>query len=75
MNDMTHLTHLTDYFTESSRVPRTHGTREKVDNKCVKSVKSVNFATDFGGAPAVCRKFVCVTQQAGAKKRKKLGMG
>ena len=75
MADMTHLTHLTDYFTESSRVPRTHGTREKVTNKCVKSVKSVHFATDFGGAPAVCRKFVCVTQQAGAKKRKKLGMG
>ena len=30
MADMTHLTHLTDYFTESSRVPRTHGTREKL---------------------------------------------
>ena len=75
MTHLTHLTHLTDYFTESSRVPRTHGTREKVDNKCVKSVKSVNFATDFGGVPAVCRKFVCVTQQAGAKKWKKLGMG
>ena len=43
---MTHLTHLTDYFSESSRVPRTHGTREKVANKCVKSVKSVNFATE-----------------------------
>ena len=39
---MTHLTQLTDYFTESSRVLRTHGTREKVTNKCVKSVKLLN---------------------------------
>ena len=39
---MDELTHLTNYFTKSSRVPRTHGTREKVDNKCVKSVKSVH---------------------------------
>jgi len=46
---MDELTHLTNYFKESSRVPRTHGTREKVDNKCVKFVKSVKCATDFSG--------------------------
>ena len=45
---MAHLTHLTNYFKETSRVPRTHGTREKVDNKCVNFVKSVNLATVLG---------------------------
>jgi len=42
---MDELTHLTNYFMESSRVPRTHGTREKVVIYCVKFDKSVNFAT------------------------------
>ena len=58
---MDELTHLTNYFTESSRVLRTHGTREKVVTKCVKSVKSAIFflfevvgkdtggTLDFGG--------------------------
>lgn len=44
---MDELTHLTNYFTESSRVLRTHGTREKVVTKCVKSVKFVKSAIFF----------------------------
>ena len=38
---MDELTHLTNYFKETSRVLRTHGTREKVVTKCVKSVKCI----------------------------------
>ena len=34
------MTHLTNYFKESSCVLRTHGTREEVVSKCVKSVKN-----------------------------------
>ena len=44
---MDELTHLTNYFTESSRVLRMHGTREKVVTKCVKSVKFVKSAIFF----------------------------
>ena len=46
---MDELTHLTNYFKESSRVLRTHGTREKVVTKCVKSVKCVKARIITGG--------------------------
>ena len=46
---MDELTHLTNYFKESSRVLRTHGTREKVVTKCVKSVKCVKARIIIGG--------------------------
>ena len=67
MNDMTHLTHLTNYFTESSRVPRTHGTREEVKIYCVNFVKSVKYATDFRVMPEVCRNIVFLSQQLETK--------
>ena len=69
---MDELTHLTNYFTESSRVLRTHGTREKVVTKCVKFVK---FATGFEAMNGVCRNIVFVSQQLEMKSRKKFGMG
>ena len=72
---MDELTHLTNYFTESSRVLRTHGTREKVTNKCVKFVKSVKYATAFRSMNRVCRNMVSVSQQLEMKSRKKFGMG
>ena len=72
---MDELTHLTNYFMESSRVPRTHGTREKVTNKCVKFVKSVKYATAFRSMNRVCRNMVSVSQQLEMKSRKKFGMG
>ena len=75
VNDMTHLTYLTNYFKESSRVPRTRGTREKVTYKCVNFVKSVKFATDSEGAPAICRKYVALSQRLERKMRKKFGTG
>ena len=71
---MDELTHLTNYFKESSRVPRMHGTREKVANKCVKFVKSVKCATDFEPMRRVCRNMVFMSQQARSKSRKKFGM-
>ena len=72
---MDELTHLTNYFMESSRVLRTHGTREKVTNKCVKFVKSVKYATAFRSMNRVCRNMVSVSQQVRSKYRKKFGMG
>ena len=72
---MDELTHLTNYFKESSRVLRTHGTREKVVTKCVKSVKFVKFATGFEAMNGVCRNMVFVSQQLEMKYRKKFGMG
>ena len=51
---MDELAHLTNYFTESSRVLRTHGTREKVVTECVKSVKFVKSIT--GSPPVMCVK-------------------
>ena len=72
---MDEMTHLTNYFTESSRVLRTHGTREKVTNKCVKFVKSVKCATEFEGMNRVCRNIVVLSQQLEMKSRKKFGMG
>ena len=70
---MDELTHLTNYFTESSRVLRTHGTREKVTNNCVKFVKSVKCATEFGDMNGVCRNMVVLSQQLETKSRKKFG--
>ena len=72
---MDELTHLTNYFKESSRVPCVRGTREKVANKCVKFVKSVKYATAFRSMNRVCRNMVSVSQQLEMKSRKKFGMG